>query len=148
MALYYKTKGMNLHEALMGLYEKYGYFREKLINIEMEGKDGQDKIRDILEYLRHSMSWNVGDAKIVKKMDYKLSIEKDLVKIEENEIDLPKTNTLKFVLEDDSSFVVRPSGTEPKMKVYLSVKGSSLEDAEERIASLEKNVMDIIYPRG
>jgi len=94
------------------------------------------------------MSWNVGDAKIVKKMDYKLSIEKDLVKIEENEIDLPKTNTLKFVLEDDSSFVVRPSGTEPKMKVYLSVKGSSLEDAEERIASLEKNVMDIIYPRG
>jgi len=149
MALYNKSKGMNLYEALMGLYEKYGYYREKLINIEMEGKDGQDKIRDILEYLRHSMSWNVGDARIVKKMDYKLGTEKDLVKIEEHEIDLPKTNTLKFLLEDDSSFVVRPSGTEPKMKVYLSVKGSSLDDAEARVNSLEKAVMDIINsPRG
>ncbi|MHC1720654.1 MAG: phospho-sugar mutase [Clostridiaceae bacterium] len=139
MALYYKTKGLNLYEALMGLFDKYGYFREKLINIEMEGKDGQEKIQNTLEYLRHSISCYVGDVKIAKKMDYMLGIEKDL----------PKTNTLKFVLEDDSTFVVRPSGTEPKMKIYLSVKGSSLEDAEARVASLEKAVMDFInYPRG
>jgi len=144
MALYHKMRGMNLHAALLGLYEKHGFFKERLISIELTGKDGQEKIQKSLHYLRHSMSRTVGDVNIVRKLDYKTGIEKDLVKITEASIDLPRTNTLKFILEDGSAFVVRPSGTEPKMKIYMSVIGSSLEASEKKMDSFEKHVMDII----
>jgi phosphoglucomutase len=144
MALYHKSRGLNLHDALIGLYEKHGYYKERLISIELKGKDGQEKIKKSLHYLRHSMSLAVGDVNIVKKLDYKIGTEKDLIKITESKIDLPRTNTLKFVLEDGSAFVVRPSGTEPKMKIYLSVIGRSLSDSEKKMDSFEKLVMDII----
>jgi phosphoglucomutase len=144
MALYHKMRGMNLHAALLALYEKHGFFKERLISIELTGKDGQEKIQKSLHYLRHSMSRTVGDVNIVRKLDYKTGIEKDLVKITEASIDLPRTNTLKFILEDGSAFVVRPSGTEPKMKIYMSVIGSSLEASEKKMDSFEKHVMDII----
>jgi phosphoglucomutase len=90
------------------------------------------------------MKSTVKDVKITKKMDYKLSIEKDLVNIKEKIINLPKSNVLKFVLEDNSWFVVRPSGTEPKMKIYLSSIGSSLQDAEEKMENFKKSIMDIV----
>jgi len=144
MALYYKNKDMSLYEALLKLYEKYGYYKEKLISIELKGKDGQEQIKNSLQFLRHSMSYSVGDVKIVKKFDYKLGIEKDLININESKIDLPKSNVLKFILEDNSWFAVRPSGTEPKMKVYLSVIGSSIEDSEEKMNVFESVVMNII----
>ncbi len=144
MTLYYKNKGMSLYEALMNLYKKYGFHKESLVSLELKGKEGQEKIAKALQYLRHSMRYSLGDVKIVKKMDYKLSIEKDLININEKIIELPKSNVLKFIMEDNSWFVVRPSGTEPKMKIYLSVIGSSIEDSEEKIALFEKNVMKII----
>ena len=144
MALYYKNKDMSLYEALLKLYEKYGYYKEKLISIELKGKDGQEQIKNSLQFLRHSMSYSVGDVKIVKKFDYKLGIEKDLISFNESKIDLPKSNVLKFILEDNSWFAVRPSGTEPKMKVYLSVIGRSIEDSEEKMNVFESVVMDII----
>jgi phosphoglucomutase len=144
MTLYYKNKGMSLYEALMNLYEKYGFYKESLVSLELKGKEGQEKISKALQYLRHSMRYSLGDVKIVKKMDYKLSIEKDLININEKMIELPKSNVLKFIMEDNSWFVVRPSGTEPKMKIYLSVIGNSIEDAEERIVLFKKNVMKII----
>jgi phosphoglucomutase len=144
MALYYKNKGINLYDALMGLYEEYGYFKEKLVSIELKGKEGQEKIKNSLQYLRHSMNYTIGNIKIVKKLDYKLSIEKDMVNISETKIDLPKSNVLKFIMEDSSRFVVRPSGTEPKMKVYLSVTGDSEKDSEEKMRMFEKSVMKII----
>lgn len=144
MTLYYKKKGMSLYEALIKLYEKYGFYKEKLFSMELKGKEGQEKIEKALHYLRHSMSYSVGNTKIVKKMDYKLSKEKDLVNIKENMINLPKSNVLKFILEDNSYFVVRPSGTEPKMKVYMSVIGTSLDHADERMKQLEQEVMNII----
>jgi len=81
---------------------------------------------------------------IIRKLDYKIGIEKDLIKIAEYKIELPRTNTLKFILEDGSAFVVRPSGTEPKMKIYMSVIGKSLSDSEKKMDSFEKLVMDII----
>lgn len=144
MTLYYKTKGMSLYDALIELYNKYGFYKESLVSIELQGKEGQEKIAKALEYLRHSMKSSIDGVKIVKKMDYKLSVEKDLVKIKEKEIHLPKSNVLKFVLEDGSWFVVRPSGTEPKMKVYLSCIGNSLENAEENMEKFKKSVMSII----
>jgi phosphoglucomutase len=144
MTLYYKIKGMSLYDALMELYKEYGFYKESLISIDLQGKEGQEKIANSLEYLRHSMKAAVNGVRIVKKMDYKLSVEKDLVNIEEKTINLPKSNVLKFVLEDGSWFVVRPSGTEPKMKIYLSCIGSSLSDADSVMEKFKESIMAII----
>lgn len=144
MALYYKKKGLNLYNALMRLYEEYGYYKEELVSITLEGKEGLEKIARVLEYLRHSMKLDINNIKIAKKLDYKISIEKDLMNLTEKEINLPKSNVLKFILKDGSSFVVRPSGTEPKMKVYMSIVGNSIDDANEKMKNFKNNVMDII----
>jgi len=144
MTLYYKNKGMSLYDALQNLYKEYGYYTEKLVSIELKGKEGQEKIINSLQYLKHSMGITIGDIKIVKKLDYKLSVEKDLVNLKETKIELPASNVLKFMLEDGAWFVVRPSGTEPKMKVYLSVTGNNEKDSEEKMSAFEKLVMKII----
>lgn len=142
MTLYYKEQGMSLYEALIKLYEKYGFYKETLISIELEGKEGQEKIASCIDALRNSSIESVDGVKISTKLDYKLSVEESNgVK---SEIKLPKSNVLKYILEDGSSFVVRPSGTEPKMKIYLAVKGSSLENAESEIERFKSKVMDII----
>lgn len=142
MTLYYKEQGMSLYEALIKLYEKYGFYKETLISIELEGKEGQEKIASCIDALRNSPIVSVEGVKISTKLDYKLSLEESNgVK---SEIKLPKSNVLKYILEDGSSFVVRPSGTEPKMKIYLAVKGSSLENAESEIERFKSKVMEII----
>ena len=144
MVLYYKTKGMSLYDALMEIYAEYGYYKEGLVSLELQGKEGQEKIQKALDYLRNSTISSIGDVKITRKLDYKLSTEKNLVNGSESEIKLPKSNVLKFLLEDDSWFVVRPSGTEPKMKVYLAVAGNSLSDADEKLEKFNKQVMEVI----
>ena len=141
MTLYYKTKGMSLYDALIKLFDKFGYNREGLVSMEFDGKAGQEKMAETMENLRYSKVSTIGTVKITKKMDYKLSIEKDLIQATEKEIKLPKSNVLKFLLEDGSWFVVRPSGTEPKMKVYFSVAGSSLKDSEEKLEVFKKDIM-------
>lgn len=144
MALYYKEQGKSLYEALIELYEKYGYFKEQLVSIELKGKEGQEKIASCIEGMRNDPINAIDGVKVVKNLDYKLSIENDTVNNTKSEIKLPKSNVLKYILEDKSYFVVRPSGTEPKMKIYLAVKGSSLENAEHEIARFKEKVMEII----
>lgn len=144
MTLYYKEQGMSLNDALVKLYEKYGFFKETLVSIELKGKDGQEQIAKCIDTLRNATLTSVADVNINTKLDYKLSIEEDLVAGSKNEINLPKSNVLKFVLGDGSWFVVRPSGTEPKMKVYLAVKGSSLENSEDKLGKFKNDVMEII----
>jgi len=144
MTLYYKNKGMSLYDALMDIYSEHGYYEESLVSIELKGKDGAEKISVILEYLRSSMKDYLGNSKIIKKMDYRSGLEVDLIKHNQKTIELPKSNVLKFVLEDGSWFVVRPSGTEPKMKIYLSVKGTSIENTSTKIIQLKENVMSIV----
>ncbi|WP_446897572.1 phospho-sugar mutase [Clostridium sp. LBM24168] len=143
MALYYKTKEMTLYEALIELYKKYGFYKEKLVSIELRGKEGHEEIERVMQYLRHSMKNNLDNVRIVRKLDYKLSVEKDLVNITEKPITLPKSNVLKFILEDRSWFVVRPSGTEPKIKIYLSVIGDSLSDSDNKIQIFQKRIEKI-----
>lgn len=144
MALYYKEKGMSLYDGLTEIFETYGFYKEGLVSIDLEGKEGQEKIAKAIEALRYSDDSEVNGVKIVKKMDYKLSVEKDLVNKTEKVLNLPKSNVLKYILEDNSWFVVRPSGTEPKMKVYVSVAGNSLVDADAKVAEFKNNVMVII----
>ena len=144
MTLYYKNKGMSLYDALMDVYKEHGYYKEALVSIELKGKDGAVKIAYILEGLRSSIKGLVGNKKIIKKMDYRTGLEEDLIKNNKKSMGLPKSNVLKFILEDGSWFVVRPSGTEPKMKIYLSVKGNSIKDASNKIIELKENVMSIV----
>ncbi|MBU3134965.1 phospho-sugar mutase [Clostridium gasigenes] len=144
MTLYYKENGKSLYDALIDLYEKYGYFKETLVSIELKGKEGQEKIASCIEALRNSILTEVDGALIETKLDYKLSTEENIIKATKTKINLPKSNVLKFICENGSYFVVRPSGTEPKMKVYLSVKGSSLEGAEKDLEAFKIKVMEII----
>lgn len=144
MCLYYKEQGKSLYDALIELYEKYGYFKENLVSLELKGKEGQEKITACIEALRNDPINEVDNVKIVTRLDYKLSSEENTVNNTKSAIDLPKSNVLKYILEDGSSFVVRPSGTEPKMKVYLAVKSSSLVNADKDIAKFKEKVMEII----
>lgn len=144
MALYYKRKNMNLFDALLELYSKYGFYSEELVSLECKGKEGQEQIGKAMDYLRHSMSSQICGRRIAVKEDYKIGISKDIIKIIENNIELPKSNVLKFIMEDGSWFVARPSGTEPKMKIYISAVGDSMEDSHKKLAELKENVMSII----
>ena len=144
MTLYYKNKGMSLYEALIKLYEKYGFFKEDLVSIELKGKEGAEKISECIDSLRNEALTEVDGVKVVTKLDYKLKVEENLLTSEKKDINLPTSNVLKYILEDDSWFVVRPSGTEPKMKIYLSVVGKSLKDSEEKLNSFKNSVMNRI----
>lgn len=144
MALYYKTQGKNLAQALHDLFEKYGYYQESLISITMEGKDGQEQIAAMIANLRENMPEAVGGVKVAVSEDYKLSKHVDYMANTSEVIDLPKSNVLKFVLEDKSWFVVRPSGTEPKVKIYASVVGGSLEDAESKCDTFVKAIKELL----
>ena len=144
MTLYYKEKGMSLYDALIDLYKEFGFFKEDLISIELKGKEGQEKIAQCIDSLRNSSLTEVDGVKIKTKLDYRLSKEEDLVNNTEKEINLPKSNVLKFILDNGSWFVVRPSGTEPKMKIYLAIKGTGLEDSVDKIARFKESVMAIV----
>ena len=144
MALYYKTKGKNLAQALHDLFEKYGYYKENLISITMEGKDGQEQIAAMITNLRENMPKEVNGVKIAVSEDYKLSQRVDHIAGTTEEIHLPKSNVLKFILEDKSWFVIRPSGTEPKVKIYASVVGANLEDAEVKCDYFVKAIKEVL----
>lgn len=144
MALYYKTKGKNLAEALHDLFEKYGYYKENLISLTMEGKDGQEQIAAMITNLRENMPREVEGVQVVVSEDYKLSKHVDYLADTTSDIDLPKSNVLKFILEDKSWFVVRPSGTEPKVKIYASVVGTSTENAESKCDTFVKGIKALL----
>ncbi len=144
MTLYYKTIGKTLYEGLIDLYNTYGYYKEKLISIELKGKDGQEKIGEIIEFFRAQDIKSFGEYKVAIKEDYKLSVKKNIETLEEEAIILPKSNVLKFICKNGCYFVVRPSGTEPKMKVYLGVTGDCEKSAENNLKYLEEKVLESI----
>lgn len=144
MTLYYKKKGLSLYDALINLYKKYGFYKEKLVSINLMGKQGQKQIEMIIDKLRNANDLKIDGFNIVKKYDYKFRIEKDIITGNEKEINLPMSNVLKFVLKDGSYFVIRPSGTEPKMKIYMGVRGKSLQDSNEKILELKEKILQLV----
>jgi phosphoglucomutase len=144
MTLYYKSIGKTLYEGLVELYEKYGYYKEKLISIELKGKEGQEKIKEIIEYFRNKDIRNFGDYKVSVKEDYKLSCRINIEDSSKEDIDLPKSNVIKFIFSNGCYFVVRPSGTEPKMKMYLGVTGENNKVSDENLLYLEETVLSSI----
>ena len=138
MAYYYKKKGMTLVDAINALYEKYGYYRNGLCNFGFEGEDGMKKMDSIMSTLRNNAPAEIAGKKVIGWSDYLESVRYD--GDEKSEITLPKSNVLEYRMEDGSKLIVRPSGTEPKIKIYLSAKGTSHEDSEAIVNKMKEAV--------
>ena len=132
-AAYYKEQGLTLWDQMIKIYEKYGFYKEGLLSITLEGTDGAQKIKEMLENMRSHPITKIGDSKVTKFRDYEKGIIKDIETGKEEETTLPKSNVLYYDLEEDAWCCVRPSGTEPKIKFYMGVKGTSMEDAENKL---------------
>lgn len=135
MAACYKKRGMTLYEGLMSLYRKYGFYKESLTSVTFKGKEGMEEMVSLINALRDKLPGEVSGIKVEEVRDY-LDYQ--------GPVRLPKENVLQFILEDKSWFCIRPSGTEPKLKIYYSVIGNAQEDAEERMARLKAGVEAIV----
>ena len=143
-AAYYKTKGKTLWDAMVDMYEKYGYYKDAIQSITLKGIEGLQKIQEILETLRKNPPMEVGGYKVVKARDYQADTIRDIATGEVTSTGLPSSNVLYYDLTDDAWLCVRPSGTEPKVKFYYGIKGTSLEDADEKSDKLGKEVLAMI----
>lgn len=132
-ALYYKLKGMTLYDALMEIYDKFGYYKEALKSITLKGIDGVEKIAEIMKSFRNDDISSIAGVKVDRKLDYKEGID-----------GLPKADVLKFVLEDNSWIAIRPSGTEPKIKFYFGVCGNNEVESDKKIELLMKYIEEKI----
>ena len=143
-AAYYKQKGMTLWDAMIAMYEKYGYYKDAVKAIGLSGIEGLAKIQSIMETLRNNTPTEVGGYKVTSARDYKLDTIKNMATGEVKPTGLPSSNVLYYDLEDGAWICVRPSGTEPKIKFYFGVKGTSLKDAEEKENALGAAVMAMV----
>ena len=143
-AAYYKTQGKTLWDAMIDMYEKYGYYKEEIKSMTLKGIEGLAKIQTILETLRKEPPVQIGDYKVLKARDYKKDTIKDLETGAVTATGLPSSNVLYYDLNDDAWVCVRPSGTEPKIKFYYGIKGASLQDADEKAATLGEAVLAMI----
>jgi phosphoglucomutase len=143
-AAYYKTKGITLYQQMEKIYEKYGYFKEDLVSVTLKGIEGMQKIKDIMESYRSNPPKAAGDYKVLKFRDYKKDTITDLATGEVTPTGLPKSDVLYFELNDDAWCAVRPSGTEPKIKFYFGVKGSSAADADTKLKKLMSDEVFIV----
>ncbi|AJD90613.1 phosphoglucomutase [Jeotgalibacillus malaysiensis] len=143
-AAYHKAEGKTLYEVLLAIYEQHGYYKEDLESITMKGKDGAEKIQSLLTSLRKTPLEEVAGLSVEAQEDYLTSLRRHSKEGAEYKINLPASNVLKYFLEDGSWVCVRPSGTEPKIKFYFSVVGSSLEDSEDKLESIKQSFMEKI----
>ena len=143
-AAYYRTKDMTLWDAMIEMYDRYGYYKDDIQAITLKGIEGLAKIQEILETLRKNPPAEIAGYKVLRARDYKADTIKDLATGEVTSTGLPSSNVLYYELENDAWLCVRPSGTEPKVKFYYGVKGTSLEDADEKSAFVGKEVLAMI----
>ena len=136
MVAFYKAEGKSLIDVLDGLYKKYGYFLCSQKSFTCEGESGMNKIKGIMTELRTNPPTEINGHKVVKRDDYDTSVSYDTVNGVENKITLPKSNVLCYYMEDGSSLIVRPSGTEPKIKMYLGSVGKTMESSEKELSLL------------
>lgn len=143
-AAYYKTQGKTLWDAMLDMYERYGYYKDNVVSIEKKGMEGLAEIKRIMDTLRENMPEQFGDYKVTSTRDYQKDIIKDLSTGQEKPTGLPKSNVLYFDMTDHVWLCVRPSGTEPKIKLYYGVVGNSLEDADKKSEELGKVIKDML----
>ncbi|AEX85017.1 phosphomannomutase [Marinitoga piezophila KA3] len=143
-AAYYKTQGKTLVDVLYDLYNEIGYYFENNFSLIIEGLEGMEKMKRIMETYRKEFPKEIGDMKLVRYIDYLERKDKDLVSGEEKETDVPKSNVLRFFFDDGSWYAVRPSGTEPKLKIYIYSKDKNEEKSKEKLALMKEKIMEII----
>jgi phosphoglucomutase len=143
-AAYYKTQNMTLWDAMIAMYDKYGYYKDDVKAITLKGIEGLEKIQQIMNTLRENAPTEIGGYQVVSSRDYRADTIRDMKTGAVTPTGLPSSNVLYYDLTDDAWVCVRPSGTEPKVKFYYGVKGTSLVDADEKSEKLGKEVLGMI----
>lgn len=144
VAAWCKKNGITVWDQMLKLYEKYGYFKETQYAITLKGIDGSKQIAEMMDKLRSNPPKNFGELKVRELRDYEAGVTKDMETGAERSTGLPKSNVLYFDLTNDSWCCARPSGTEPKIKFYMGVKGTSLEDAQAKVEQLTEDLKKYI----
>ncbi len=143
-ACYFSSKNKTLWDAMIEIYEKYGYYKETQVSIVREGAQGAQEIKDMMTKMRNSNIEKVGEYKVLTFKDIQEDIVKDMQTGEITKTGLPKSNVLYYALEDDSWCCIRPSGTEPKIKLYMGIKAATNEEAEKKLEELKNAMLDLI----
>ena len=133
-----------LWDAMIAMYDRYGYYKDDVKSITLKGIEGLEKIQKIMNALRENAPAEIGSYKVVSARDYKTDVIKDMETGAETPTGLPSSNVLYYDLTDDAWVCVRPSGTEPKVKFYYGVKGTSIADADQKSEKLGKEVLAMI----
>lgn len=144
-AAFYKTQGKTLVDVLDGFYEKYGYYLDKTISIVLEGAAGAQRIKRMMEKYREIFAREIAGSEVVAITDYLVQKEKNVATGEEKDIEIEKTDAVKFSYSDESWYTLRPSGTEPKVKLYIYVKDADKKVAEEKLVKFEEKVLELLY---
>ena len=143
-AAYYKTKGMTLIDVLQQLFQTHGYFAEDTVSLIREGIRGQEEIQAIMRSYRTDYPKTIGDLSLMTYLDYSISESVDIKTQTISKIDIEPTNAIKFLFEDESWYALRPSGTEPKLKIYFGIKASSQKEADEKLSQFKSTVLSLI----
>ena len=143
-ACYYKSKGETLWDQMNNIYKKYGYYKEDQVSIVLEGAEGAEKIKEMMTAMRNKDVENIGNYKVLTFKDVDNDYVKDMVTGEEGKTGLPKSNVLYYQLENNAWCCVRPSGTEPKIKLYFGVKGKDENDATESLENLKDSMVKLV----
>ncbi|PGS56033.1 phospho-sugar mutase [Bacillus sp. AFS041924] len=141
VSAYYKSQGKTLYDGLLEIFEKYGFFKEDLVSMTLKGKDGAEQIQQMMNEFRMNPPKEFAGLGVSVIEDYKESTKTNLENGTTVEINLPKSNVLKYILSDESWCALRPSGTEPKIKFYFGVKGNSLENSSEKLETIKKDLL-------
>ena len=143
-ACYYQSKGMTLWDQMIAIYEKYGYYKETQVSIVREGAEGAEEIKQMMTNTRNKDIEKIGDYKVLTFKDIEKDYVKNMITGEESKSGLPKSNVLYYELEDNNWCCVRPSGTEPKIKLYMGVKGKTDEEASKKLEDLKQAMLDVV----
>lgn len=143
-ASFYKSEGKTLWDAMIDMYEKYGYYKEGQVSIVLEGASGAEKIKEMMENMRNNLPSKIGEYKVLKFKDIAKDICKDMETGNESSTGLPKSNVLYYELEGDNWCCIRPSGTEPKIKIYIGVKSDSLDNVNKTFENVKNAMMELV----
>ena len=143
-AAFYKAQGLTLWDQLINIYNKYGYYKEELASISLKGEEGSTKIRNIIDNMRKNPPRKIGEFHVIAVRDYKEGKRLDLLTNELSKTDLPESNVLYYELADDGWCCIRPSGTEPRIKFYMGVKGKDLKDSDHKVKELKKALLELV----
>ncbi len=145
MAGYYKKQNKTLIDVLNTLYETYGYYGENTISIVLEGIEGQERIKRMMVEYRKNNAGSIGDSKLISITDYLTQKEMNILTGEKRNIDIEKTDAVRFSFDDGCWYTLRPSGTEPKIKLYIYTKGDTLSAAQKKLKEIEERVLAVLH---